>query len=74
MTKQEYQQLLLLKEDLAIFEHLFNLAEDKWDEADIRDILDSINTEAVKALGYIVSEQVKKLTILNKKKELKNEL
>lgn len=71
MTKQELQQLLCLKEDLCLFEHAFNLAEEKWDTADIRDILDSINTEAVKALSYVVNEQIKKLTILNKKKELK---
>lgn len=70
MTKQELQQLLCLKEDLYLFEHAFNLAEEKWDLTDIRDILDSINTEAVKALSYVINEQIKKLTILNKK-ELK---
>lgn len=71
MTKQEFQQLLCLKEDLCIFEHSFNLAEEKWNASDIGDILDSINTERVNALSYVVNEQIKKLTILNKKKELK---
>ena len=71
MTKQEFQQLLCLKEDLCLFEHSFNLAEEKWDIADIGDILDSINEESVKALDYVINEQIKKLTILNKKKELK---
>ncbi len=71
MTKQEFQQLLLLKEDLCLFEHSFNLAEEKWDANDIGDMLDSINTERVNALSYVINEQIKKLTILNKKKELK---
>ena len=67
MTKQELQQLLCLKEDLYLFEHAFNLASEKWDSADIMDMLDFINTEAVKALSYVINEQIKKLTILNKK-------
>lgn len=71
MTKQELQQLLCLKEDLCIFEHSFNLAEEKWDTADIGEILDSVNEKSVKALSRVINEQIKKLTILNKKKELK---
>lgn len=71
MTKQEFQQLLCLKEDLCIFEHSFNLAEEKWDASDIGYILDPINAERVNALSYVINEQIKKLTILNKKKELK---
>lgn len=71
MTKQEFKQLTYLKTDLELFEHAFRLAEEKWDTADIGDMLDSINTERVNALSYVVNEQIKKLTILNKKKELK---
>ena len=67
MTKQKFQQLICLKEDLYTFEHLFNRAEEKWDLVDIGDMLDSINTEAIKALSYVINEQIKKLTILNKK-------
>jgi len=74
MTKQEYQQLLHLREDLFIFENLFQRASEKWDQNDIGDMLDSINTDAIKALSYVINEQTKKLVILNKKKELKNEL
>ena len=70
MTRQEFQQLSHLKEDLFIFENLFQRASEKWDQNDIGDMLDSINTDAIKALSYVINEQIKKLTILNKK-ELK---
>ena len=61
MPKQEFRQLIYLKTDLELFEHAFNLAEEKWDASDIGDILESIDTERVKALSYVINEQIKSL-------------